>query len=167
MTPPEKMKDWPVTYVSLNEARAYCQWAGGRLPHAWEWQYAAQGTDGRSYPWGDKECDDCWPTFNTGITFTGPEDVTAHAPAGDSPFGVSDMAGNVWQYTDEVNDEHTRSVIVRGGSNYRPSASHWYFPNRGGDGSGVPCTTHNKYMLFDDEYERAGTIGFRCVTDAA
>lgn len=116
--------------------------------------------------------------------------MTAHAPAGDSPFGISDMAGNVWQsvtrsnrrsavcricmhcgwkcrgrYTSEINDGHTRSVIVRGGSNYRPSASHWYFPNRGGDGAGPPCSTHNKYFLMDDSYERAGTIGFRCVVD--
>jgi len=168
--PPARMKDWPVTYVSINEARNYCAWAGGRLPHAWEWQYAAQGTDGRDHPWGpdpDEKCTHCWPTFKDGITFTGPEDVTAHAPAGDSPFGVSDLAGNVWQYTDEVHDEHTRSVILRGGSNYRPSTSSWYFPNRAGEGSGFPCTTHNKYMLFDDAYERAGTVGFRCVYDAA
>ena len=88
---------WQVTYVSLEEARDYCKWAGGRLPHAWEWQYAAQGTDGRSFPWGAQVCDDCWPKFNTGNVFPGPESVAAHAPAGDSPFGVSDTAGNVWQ----------------------------------------------------------------------
>ena len=43
--------------------------------------------------------------------------------------------------------------------------SHWYFPNRGGPGSGPPCTTHNKYFLFGESYERAGTVGFRCVYD--
>merc|ERR1712151_501838 len=50
--PPAAIADLPVTYVSLNEARAYCSWAGGRLPHSWEWQYAAQGMDGRLFPWG-------------------------------------------------------------------------------------------------------------------
>ena len=166
ITPPPEISEWPVTFISLNEARAYCRWAGGRLPHAWEWQYAAQGTDGRPYPWGNETCEACWPKFNTGNIFPGPEPVGAHAPAGDSPFGVSGMAGNVWHYTDEVNDEHTRSVLLRGGSNYRPDGSNWYFPNRAGPGAGVPCGTHNKYMLFGEVYERAGTIGFRCVYDA-
>mmetsp|Transcript_36020 Transcript_36020/g.113120 ORF Transcript_36020/g.113120 Transcript_36020/m.113120 type:complete len:491 (-) Transcript_36020:434-1906(-) len=164
-SPPPRMADWPVTYVSLDEARDYCTWAGGRLPRAWEWQYAAQGTDGRLYPWGNHTCDSCWPAFSTGNTFLGPEPVTAHSPAGDSPFGVADLTGNVWQYTDEIADEHTRSVLLRGGSNYRPDGSHWYFPNRGGPGSGPPCTTHNKYFLFGESYERAGTVGFRCVYD--
>ena len=63
--------------------------------------------------------------------------------------------------TDEFEDEHTRSVVLRGGSNYRPSGSHWYFPNR------LELNTHNKYFLFSPSYERAATIGFRCVVDAA
>lgn len=96
-----------------------------------------------------------------GPLFLGPEPVTAHVPAGDSFFAVSDLVGNVWQYTDEFQDEHSRYVILRGGSNYRPSGSSWYFTQA------KELNKHNKYFLFDDRYERAGTVGFRCLVDAA
>lgn len=162
--PPEVAKK-PVTFVSLNDARNFCRWAGGRLPHTYEWQYAAQGTDGRKYPWGDEIKPGTEPGFHSGSTGAseqnpGPEDVGQHSPQGDSPFGVVDMVGNVWQYTSEFNDDHTRAVVLRGGSNYRPAGSNWYFPNQ------PTLNMQNKYFLFDDAYERAGTIGFRCVVDA-
>merc|ERR1712070_722184 len=50
---PAGKEDLPVTYVSMAEARVYCSWKGARLPHSWEWQYAAQGSDSRWYPWGN------------------------------------------------------------------------------------------------------------------
>jgi len=159
-TPPAALADMPVTYVSLNEARLYCAWAGARLPHSYEWQYAAQGSDGRTYPWGSEQDQSKYPTRTTGTTFPGPESVFAHSPAGDSPFGVADLVGNVWQYTDEFQDDHTRAVLLRGGSNYLPSGSSWYFPQA------LELNKHNKYFLMDDRYERAGTVGFRCVVDA-
>jgi formylglycine-generating enzyme required for sulfatase activity len=160
-TAPAEIADLPVTYVSMEEARAYCAWKGARLPHSWEWQYAAQGTDGRLYPWGNDKDQSKFPVETSGNTFFGSEPVTAHAPQGDSVFGVSDLVGNVWQYTDELQDEHSRYVIVRGGSNYRPLGSGWYFPQA------KELNKHNKYFLFDDRYERVGTVGFRCVVDAA
>ena len=160
-TPAASIAGAPVVYISLDEARLYCSWAGGRLPHAWEWQYAAQGTDGRLYPWGNnKTATGALPVSHSGNANPGPPPTGAHSPAGDSPFGVADMVGTVWQYTDEFYDEHTRFVILRGGSNYRPSGSNWYFPNQ------PELNTHNKYFLMSASYERAGTIGVRCVVDA-
>ena len=109
-----------MTYLGIAEARAYCTWADKRLPGEIEWQYAAQGgvTD-RKYPWGDTNNASLFPKMTTGTVFKGPEPITNYGPASDSAFGIGGLTGNVWQYTDEFGDAHTRSVILRGGSNYR------------------------------------------------
>ena len=165
------LKDWkdgsypagwdkrPVTWVSIEDARAYAAWAGKRLPHEWEWQYAAQGTDNRLYPWGNLWRAPLAPLPDQGRGLRGPESVEAH-PDGASPFGVQDMVGNVWQWTDEYEDEHTRAAIVRGGSYYQPQGSKWYFPQA------YQNDQHGKLLLMAPSKDRSGTIGFRCVQDA-
>ncbi|HWC96188.1 MAG TPA: SUMF1/EgtB/PvdO family nonheme iron enzyme [Candidatus Sulfopaludibacter sp.] len=158
-TYPEGWEKRPVTWVSLEDARAYAKWAGKRLPHEWEWQYAAQGLDGRAYPWGTNWCDECAPKQDHGYDLRGATPVDAF-PKGASPFGVMDMTGNVWQWTEELQDEHTRAAVLRGGSYYRPGASHWYFP------AAYKLTEHGKYLLIAPSKDRAGTVGFRCVKDA-
>ncbi|MGO1003342.1 formylglycine-generating enzyme family protein [Lysobacter sp. CA196] len=150
----------PVTWVALEDARAYAQWAGKRLPREWEWQYAAQGHDGRRYPWGEDWRDDAVPVPNRSRRLRAPDDVDAH-PTGASPFGVLDLVGNVWQWSDEYLDEHTRAAILRGGSAYRPQTSHWYFPQA------YRLDQHGKYLLMAPSKDRSGCIGFRCVADAA
>jgi formylglycine-generating enzyme required for sulfatase activity len=156
---PEGWGDKPVTWVSLEDARAYAAWADKRLPHEWEWQYAAQGTDGRVYPWGNTWDASAVPTPDKGRTLREPTNVDAY-PKGASPFGVMDLVGNVWQWTDEYVDEHTRAAIVRGGSYYQPQGSNWYFPQA------YKLDEHGKYLLMAPSKDRAGTIGFRCVVDA-
>jgi iron(II)-dependent oxidoreductase len=165
------LKDWtngtfpagwdkkPVTWVSIEDARAYAAWAGKRLPHEWEWQYAAQGTDGRLYPWGTSPDPSAIPPLDTGHDLRAPTDVDAY-PKGASPFGVMDLTGNVWQWTDEYRDLHTRAAILRGGSYYRPGGSQWYFPPN------PTLDQHAKYLLMCPSEDRSGTIGFRCVKDA-
>ena len=165
------LKDWkddkypagwdnkPVTWVSLEDARAYAKWAGKRLPHEWEWQYAAQGLDRRTYPWGNDWCDACVPKQEHSRDLRAPTDVDAF-PKGASPFGVMDLTGNIWQWTDEFVDEHTRAAILRGGGYYRPSGSRWYFP------SAYKLNEHGKYLLIGPSKDRAGTLGFRCVKEA-
>lgn len=155
-------KGWdnkPVTWVDIEDARAYAKWAGKRLPHEWEWQYAAQGTDGRLYPWGSNWDDSAVPIPDKGHNLRGPDDVNAH-PGGASPFGVEDMIGNVWQWTDEYVDKHTRAAILRGGSYYQAQGSYWYFPQA------YKLNEHGKYLLMSPGQNRAGTVGFRCVKDA-
>ncbi|QEE28801.1 formylglycine-generating enzyme family protein [Terriglobus albidus] len=172
-TYPEGWANKPVTWVSLEDAREYAKWAGKRLPHEWEWQYSAQGGDGRTYPWGN--CD--WlasqgggrgcpadaanlaPTPDKGRIILPPSDVDAH-PQGASPFGVMDMVGNVWQWTDEYVDEHTRAAILRGGSHYQPQGSIWYFPQA------YKNDQHGKLLLMAPSYDRSAAVGFRCVKDA-
>jgi formylglycine-generating enzyme required for sulfatase activity len=182
---PEGAANKPVTWVSIEDARAYASWAGLRLPHEWEWQYAAQGTDNRVYPWGN--CDWIPPALSgqVGITnssvsscillqdaknspapfpdrgriMLAASDVNAH-PAGASPFGVMDMVGNVWQWTDEYIDEHTRAAILRGGNHYRPVGSIWYFPEA------YRNDQHGKLLLMSPSYDRSAGVGFRCVKDA-
>ena len=71
-----------------------------------------------------------------------------------------DMVGNVWQWTDEFTDEHTRAAILRGSSYYQPQGSNWYFPQA------YRLDEHGKYLLMGPSLDRAGTVGFRCVEDA-
>ncbi len=149
----------PVTWVSMEDARAYAAWAGKRLPHEWEWQYAAQGTDGRMYPWGNRWDAAAVPEADRSRTMRGPDPVDAH-PKGASPFGVMDLVGNVWQWTEEFQDDHTRAGIVRGGSYYQPQGSRWYFPQA------YKLGEHGKLLLMSPGMDRSGGVGFRLVMDA-
>jgi gamma-glutamyl hercynylcysteine S-oxide synthase len=158
-TYPDGWGNKPVTWVSIEDARAYARWAGKRLPHEWEWQYAAQATDGRRFPWGNEWSPAAVPAPDTGRTLRGPDDSAAH-PGGASPFGVMDMVGNIWQWTDEYVDEHTRAAILRGGSYYQPQGAIWYFPQA------YRNDEHGKLLLMAPSKDRAATIGFRCVVDS-
>ena len=158
-TYPQGWENCPVTWVSMEDARAYAAWAGKRLPHEWEWQYAAQGTDGRLYPWGNIWVANAVPAPDKARTMRGPDAVNAH-PAGASPFGAMDLVGNVWQWTDEFTDEHTRGGILRGGSYYQPQGSIWYFPQA------YKLTEHGKLLLMAPSMDRSAAVGFRCMQDA-
>ncbi len=153
---PVGMANYPVVWVSLEDARAYAKWAKKRLPTEIEWQYAAQGKDGRLWPWGNE-----FYGTRCNNNFTRPTPVDAF-PKGRSPFKVEDLVGNVWQLTNDVYDNGSYSfVIIRGGSYYNPSGSQWYL--RGGP---QPLDQTQMLLLVSPGFDRSPTVGFRCVRDA-
>jgi formylglycine-generating enzyme required for sulfatase activity len=90
--------DYPVVYVTWGQAKAYCEWAGRRLPSEAEWERAGRGDDFRTFPWGENKADGLLANFNM---LVGDTSRVGTYPAGASPFGVLDMAGNVAEW---VND---------------------------------------------------------------
>ena len=153
---PAGLEDHPVVYVDLADARAYARWAGKRLPTEQEWQYAAQGPDGRAWPWGGQWQDGMCNDGRSGGTTS----VAAFA-SGRSPFGCYDMCGNAWEWTEsERSDGRTRFCVIRGGSYFRAEGSHWY-----ADGGPQPCDFAAKFLLIWPGVDRCATVGFRCVVD--
>ncbi len=152
---PAELAHHPVVYVDLDDARAYAKWAGKRLPTEREWHLAAQGTDGRTWPWGN-----AFDPARCNTTGKRTVPVRSH-PTGRSPYGCYHMSGNVWEWTESVRDDgHTRFAILRGGSYFKAEGSIWYV--RGGP---QPCTHHTKFLLMWPGLDRCATIGFRCVVD--
>lgn len=148
-------EDHPVVYVSLDDARAYARWLGKSIPSEEEWQYAAQGPEGLTYPWGH--------TMESGRCNGGESGGTTSVrefPAGRSPFGCYDFCGNVWEWTEsERTDGRTRFCMIRGGSYYTAQGSHWYM-----DGGPQPTDCAAKFLLVWPGLDRCATIGFRCVS---
>lgn len=140
----------PVTFVSLEDARAFAAWHAQRLPTEVEWQWAAEGAGaGNSYPWGATE-----RSFPDAIR-----------PALDSstatPQGVMGLSGNAWEWTEsEHTDGHTRFAMLRGGSHLPPAESEW-LPARGPR----PNDHHAKYLLSSDGLDRSEAISFRTAQD--
>jgi len=152
---PDSLANHPVVWVSHDDARAYAQWYGKRLPTEEEWQYAAQGADLLNWPWGN-EFDESKCNGNSESTMP----VGSYTD-GASPFGCLDMAGNVWEWNYKVwDDGHTRFTLLRGGSYFKTDGSLWY-PSSGAQG----CEVHEKMLLLYPGLDRCANIGFRCVAD--
>lgn len=155
--PPKGHENHPVVWVSLDDARAYAQWAGKRLPTEAEWQWAAQnGSAATRFPWGN--------AFDSTVVNTGQwKNTTAvnRFPKGCTQQGLYDMSGNVWQWTEsERTDGYNDFCILRGGGWYVNPASAWY-----ADQGARDTSFGAKYLLTWPGLDRCATVGFRCVMD--
>jgi formylglycine-generating enzyme required for sulfatase activity len=171
-------ENFPVVNISYEDARAYAKWAGKRLPTETEWQYAAQTTDGRIWPWGNevkqkgKEAKNISTTL-TLVDYGIPDSSFCNSgngklypvgkyKKGANPFGLYDLVGSVWQLTNDWYQSDTyQYIIMKGGSYYHPGGSWWYV-------QGGPKPLHYRQMLLrvSQGFERNATVGFRCVKDA-
>ena len=158
--PPAGQDDHPVVYVDLDDARAYARWAGKRLPTEVEWQFAAQGGDGRKYPWGNQD-----PNPNDELCngFGATTTPVRQFPAGRSPFGIYDLCGNTLEWTEsERADGVNRFAILRGGSFYQARKGSWsWYMDGGPQAAAFGC----KYLLQWPGLDRCATVGFRCIVD--
>jgi len=155
--------DHPINCVNWHQAEAFCEWKGGRLPSAFEWEKAARGTDARKYPWGNRRYGSAkrvaniadetarkeqpswsWAAagYDDGHYTTAP---VGTYPSGASPYGALDMIGNVWEWTSDWSDESQTRRELRGGAwDLKPQFAR--------------ISNHNSF----EPQARYVSIGFRC-----
>ncbi len=149
-------ENFPVVWVDWNQAAAYCTWVGGRLPSEAEWEKAARGTEGLIYPWGEQAPNDRLLNFNKEDA----SEVGSH-PAGASPYGVMDMAGNVWEWVADWYDSDYYSISPP--TNPTGPSSGKYRVERGGAWEEYDWNVMSTHRYYDEESGADYLLGFRCV----
>ena len=150
--------DYPVIYVNWQQAKDYCQWAGRSLPSEAQWEKAARGPDGNTYPWGNNSPK---PTLANYVNSKGDTTPVGSYPEGASPYGALDMTGNVWEWVaDWYAVEYYASQISW--NNPQGASTGVYRLLRGGSWSSGMDFIRSSYRYRGYPESSSSGDGFRC-----
>ncbi|TET35412.1 MAG: hypothetical protein E3J72_11110 [Planctomycetota bacterium] len=150
----------PIAGVSWKDADAFCRWVRLRLPTEAEWEKAARGTDGRTWPWGN--------TFLPGhanLNGSGPVEVGSFPRGGDSPYGCSDMCGNVWEWVSDYYAADFRGEHSDRNPERRNPTPEGHIV-KGGSWLARPATSRVAFRIYmNPQGWNIVSQGFRCAAD--
>ncbi len=173
---PKGLEKYPVVNLSFEDAKAYASWAGKRLPTEIEWQYAAQTKEGNEWPWEQlvpvKRKEEVITQTLTVSSIEGIDSSLCNTgngslypvgkySKGENAYGLQDLTGCVWQFTNDLYQcGNYQYIMMKGGSFFKPSSSWWYVQSG-------PRELHYRQFLLrvSQGFERNATVGFRCVQD--
>jgi len=158
--------DRPVIHVNWNDAKAFCDWMSGEtgenihLPTEAQWEKAARGTDQRRYPWGNGSPDNSLANYANNLGKTLP---VGSYPEGVSPYGIHDMAGNVWEWCSDWYDYDYYSSSPT--NNPQGPSSRPYHVRRGGSWSNLAHVIRSALRDYYSPSSSDFSVGFRLCKD--